>query len=65
MSEAQKFDKAKYDARYVRDHYDKLSLLLPREGNYKERIRELADREGMSVGAWIRRAIDKELEWYE
>ena len=64
MSE-QKFDKVKYDHAYVKGHYDIISTNVPKEKNLKERIKAVADREGISVTQWVIKALERELEWYE
>ena len=65
MSEKEKFDQTKYNTQYKRDHYYELSVLVPKDNGYKERIQELAAREEISVSRWILKAIEKELAWYE
>lgn len=65
MSEEKKFDQIKYNTQYKKDHYDELRVLVPKDSGYRERIKELANRDKISVSAWIVRAIEKELEWYE
>ena len=51
----------RYKADYDSANYDKILLRYRPEDRYKERIKVLADDEGITVVAWIRRAIDREL----
>lgn len=50
-----------YKKNYNRAHYDSILVQYKHELNYKERIKLLADDEGISVNAWILRAIDNQL----
>lgn len=45
--------------RYVRNHYDRMELNLPK--GYKERILEVAKARGESVNGYIKRLIDADL----
>jgi len=58
-------DQYKYQDQYNRDHYERIKVILPKDQHLKERIKTLADREGISVNQWLLRAIQERLEWYE
>lgn len=45
--------------RYVKAHYDRIELNLPK--GYKERITAVAEANGESVNAYIKRLIDADL----
>lgn len=51
----------RYNIDYNKAHYESVLLQYKHELNYKERIRILANDEGISVNAWILRAIDTQL----
>lgn len=58
-----KFDKKKknqYDANYARENYDRLGLYLPK--GYKEKLKEAAEKEGISVTELIKTLIDDKLD---
>lgn len=46
---------------YKRVHYANILVYYKQELEYKERIKILADDEGISVNAWILRAIENQL----
>lgn len=57
-----KFDRAhanKYQADYVKEHYDRVEFRLPKGD--KQVIKDAAAKEGLPVSEWIRKLIDKEL----
>lgn len=58
---AGKYKNEKYRDEYNSAHYDSIMVRYKHELRYKEQIRALADSEGMSVSAWVVRAIDREL----
>lgn len=58
---AGRYKNANYKADYNKTHYDSILIQYKHELNYKERIKALADDEGISVNAWILRAIDNQL----
>ena len=49
-----------YQAQFTRDHYDRLSLYLPK--GMKDRIRDAADQNGTSVNDYIIRLIDRDID---
>ena len=51
-----------YKSNFDAANYDKILLRFKHEDRYKERIKALADDDGLTVPAWIRRAIDRELD---
>ena len=51
-----------YVAEYKRAKYDSIQLQYNHERRYKERVKAQADDEGLSITAWILRAIDRELD---
>ncbi len=46
--------------KYVREHYDRISLTVPQ--GKKEQIREHAENRGESINGFINRAIDETIE---
>ncbi len=58
---AGRYKNPNYKAEYDNANYDKILLRFKCEDRYKERIKLLADDEGISVNAWILRAIDTQL----
>ena len=50
-----------YNQDYKRANYESITLQYNREKRYKERIRPFADDAGLSVAAWIFRAIENQL----
>lgn len=57
-----KFDRKhaqEYDAEYKRNNYDRINFLMPK--GYKDRIKQKAENEGISVSEWLRNAIDDKL----
>ena len=65
MSEKEKFNQSRYNNSYNKTHYDRVNLVLPKQGDFKNRIKAAADRDELSISQWILKAIEKELEWYE
>lgn len=61
MAKENRYKNPNYKTEYDNANYDKILLRFKYEKNYKERIKILADDEGLSVTAWILRAIDREL----
>ena len=57
----EKFDQIKYIQQYKKEHYDRLVVEVAKDEHLKERIKTLADREGISASQWILRAIYKYL----
>lgn len=69
MSKEQ-FDSKAYRREYMREyrkqaHTERLSVECPKDNNLKQRIKAVADRQGLSINQWVIRALEKELEWYE
>ena len=58
----EKFDQFKYQNQYTKEHYDVIRTWVPKEEHIKERIKPLADRDGISVSQWILRLIKERLE---
>lgn len=55
-----KFDRAnqiQYNTDYQKDHYDRLSILLPK--GYREKVKAAAEREGLSNAQYIKKLIDE------
>ena len=46
--------------KYVRENYDRLELTLPKGG--RERIRKAAEKRGLTVNAFVKMCISKELD---
>ena len=66
MSEKQERTKSsRYKQAYNQTHYESVLIQYPKERGYKARVKAIADKQGISVNAFIIRAIEKELEWYE
>ena len=57
----EKFDQFKYQSQYDKDHYDVLRVWVSKDEHLKERIKPLADKEGISVSQWILRTIKERL----
>ena len=53
------FNKGKYDKLYIKEHYYRPNLLLPKE--YKEKIQKAADKQGVSKNAFVKQAIEDKL----
>lgn len=49
------FDKNKYDINYKKDHFDRLYFVLPK--GEKERIKECAEKVGLTTSEFVRQAI--------
>lgn len=59
-SEREKFqNQFKYQNTYNRDNYDRVVALLPK--GQRERLKQLAAESGVSLGQWIRDAIEEKL----
>lgn len=54
------FNKCAYDNEYVRNNYDRISLVVPR--GQKSQIQAHADLHGESVNSFIQRAIRETME---
>lgn len=61
----EKFDQNKYIQQYQKEHYQSILIQAPKEQHLKERAKEQAQKQGLSLNQFIIRAIEKELEWYE
>lgn len=46
--------------KYMKENYDRINLTMPK--GKKEKIQAQADREGMSVNAYINTAIDEKMQ---
>ena len=46
--------------KYVRDHYDRISVTVPR--GKREEIRKHAEKHGESINGFIQRAVDETME---
>ena len=55
-----KFNKVAYDNAYIAKAYDRINLTVPK--GKKEKIKAAADAVGLSVNAYISRAIVKQME---
>ena len=51
----------RYKADYNRAHYESILVHYKHDLRYKERIKQFADDEGLSISAWVLRAIENEL----
>lgn len=58
---AGKYKNPAYKTDYNKAHYERIILDYRQDQRYKERVKAQADDEGLSVTAWILRAIDREL----
>lgn len=56
-------DYNKYQDEYKKNNYDRLTLLLPKMS--KDKIRTIAEKQGLSINAWINKAIQEKIERYE
>lgn len=63
--DGEKFNQNKYVHAFRKEHYERMEIQYPKDMKLKERIKELAEREGISASQWIVRAIKERLEWYE
>lgn len=55
------FDKNKYDAQYVKDHYKRLSIQVPKD--YFDNVLSVAiEVSGMSVNKFVKAAIDRYIQ---
>ena len=61
MRLADRHKNKRYNAEYIKAHYTSILVQYRHELRYKERIKILADEEGISVNAWILRTIDEKL----
>lgn len=59
-NENKKFNKIAYDNAYIAKAYDRINLTVPK--GQKEKIKAAADAVGLSVNAYISRAIVKQME---
>lgn len=50
-----------YKNEYARANYERVMFMYRHELNYKERIKLAASDQGLSINAWILRAIENEL----
>lgn len=57
------FNQIKYQNNYIKEKYDRIGLTLPK--GEKERIKELANKQGMSINEYIYGLIKKELKQEE
>jgi len=62
MSEEKKFDQIKYNTQYKKDHYYEMRVVVPKDLNLRERVKERADRDGLSLSQWVINVIMKELQ---
>jgi len=58
---AGRYKNPNYVSEYKRAKYESILLQYNQERRYKERIKPFADDDGLSMTAWILRAIDREL----
>ena len=65
MSEQAKLTYSQYVQKYTTEHYDTIKVLVAKDRNIKNRVKAAARIDGLSVNAWMVKAIEKELEWYE
>ena len=56
-----KYKNPNYVSEYKRAKYESIMLQYNHERRYKERVKAQADDDGLSITAWILRAIDREL----
>lgn len=52
------FDQQSYITSYCREHYDRVSIWLPK--GYRERLKKLAGDSGMSMAEYMKKVIEKE-----
>ena len=50
-----------YKNEYARANYERVTFMYKHDQRYKERIKAQAEYDGMSINAWILRAIDTQL----
>lgn len=60
MEQEKKFDKVKYNNRFIAEKYDRINLTVPK--GMKEQIADHAARQGESVNGFIGRAIEETME---
>jgi len=46
--------------KYQKENYDRINILAPL--NYKDKVKEFAEKSGMSISAYIIKAIDEKIE---
>lgn len=59
-NENKKFNKIAYDNAYIAKAYDRINLTVPK--GQKEKIKAAADAVGVSVNAYISKAIAEKME---
>ena len=59
MSEARKAANKKWNDAHLRDKYDRVQLVVPKGD--KEKIKAAADKAGLSVNAYIQKAIQERM----
>lgn len=60
MNEKKVYEKISYNREYNEKNYDRIGLTVPK--GQKEKIKAAADAVGLSVNAYISRAIAKQME---
>ena len=56
-----KFDKVKYDNQYIKENYDRISVIVPK--GQKELIKNKAKKKGFaSINEYIKYLINKDVE---
>lgn len=48
-----------YDNKYIKDHFDRIEIVVPKGD--KELFKNIAAKQGMKVGEWIKTLIYKEI----
>lgn len=46
--------------KYQKENYDRINILAPL--NYKDKVKEFAEKSGMSISAYIIKAVDEKIE---
>ena len=54
------YDKNKYNQQYKKDHFDRINFVLPK--GEKDKIKEAAEKCGISAGEFIRQAVNEKIE---
>lgn len=53
-------ERVKYTTEFIKTHYDRVEIRLPI--GYKEKLKEVAEKKGLSVNQYMKQVIDAELE---
>ena len=55
----EKFNKAEYDKKYIKDHYYRMNIVIPKD--MRSLIDEAAKSAGVTKNSWLKEAIEEKL----